>query len=447
MKKKLGFRESLLVGSLLFGLFFGAGNLIFPTEIGQNAGYNVSIVTIGFLLTAVLLPLIGVSAFAISGSENVFEMASPVSDIYAYLYTSLLYLSIGPLFSIPRTAAVSFEVSARSFYSGDKIWIVLLIYTIIFFAIALYFSLRPGKILDVIGKFLTPTFLILLSILIIASLVNPMGGFGDSNPISNYEEFGLAKGFIDGYSTLDAVASLAFGIIIISNIKKLGVEEPGDIARETFKSGIVCLILMSVIYLSLTYMGSTSLGVMDRQENGAIVLSKISQFYFGNLGKILISAIVIITCLKTAIGLITAISEMFYELTDKKIKYNTYVICFTLWSFITANFGLSAIIKFSIPVLMLLYPLSIALITLALFSHFIGTSKTVYQWTIGFTLFAAIFDMINALPDSIKSTNFISKILEFSGKFLPGFNIGFGWVVPAIIGFIIGVILKNRSKN
>ena len=127
MKKKLGFRESLLVGSLLFGLFFGAGNLIFPTEIGQNAGYNVSIVTIGFLLTAVLLPLIGVSAFAISGSENVFEMASPVSDIYAYLYTSLLYLSIGPLFSIPRTAAVSFEVSARSFYSGEKIWIILLI--------------------------------------------------------------------------------------------------------------------------------------------------------------------------------------------------------------------------------------------------------------------------------------------------------------------------------
>ena len=287
MKEKLGVQSNLLIGSLLFGLFFGAGNLIFPVHLGQLAGTNTLSATIGFLLTGVGLPIIGVVASALSRSESLYEMAKPVSKTYGILFTCALYLTIGPLFAIPRTATVAFEVGLTAFVTEANLPLALFVFSLLFFAATLFYTLRPGRILDWVGMYLTPAFVGLLSILIIATVVRPMGNPVNYPALGNYATQPLFTGIIDGYNTMDALASLAFAIIIISNIEKLGVTDPKRKAIETLKSGIVCLVGMGVIYSALAYMGATSLGSVESGANGGIILASVSKHYFGLFGQVL----------------------------------------------------------------------------------------------------------------------------------------------------------------
>ena len=441
MKEKLDVRSNLLIGSLLFGLFFGAGNLIFPVHLGQLAGTNTLSATIGFLLTGVGLPIIGVVASALSRSESLYEMAKPVSKTYGILFTCALYLTIGPLFAIPRTATVAFEVGLTAFVTEANLPLALFVFSLLFFAATLFYALRPGRILDWVGRYLTPAFVGLLSILIIATVVRPMGNPVNYPALGDYATQPLFTGIIDGYNTMDALASLAFAIIIISNIEKLGVTDPKRKAIETLKSGIVCLVGMGVIYSALAYMGATSLGSVEAGTNGGIILASVSKHYFGLFGQVLLAAIVLVACLKTAIGLITACGQMFSEMFPNSLSYNQYAIAFTFVSFAIANFGLETIIQLSLPVLMFLYPLAIVLIILSLLNPVIKKQKTVYQWTIGLTVFAALFDFINALPESIKEKGVLSEIIQVATYYLPGFENGFGWILPSIFGFIVGVIM------
>ena len=429
MKEKLDVRSNLLIGSLLFGLFFGAGNLIFPVHLGQLAGENTLSATIGFLLTGVGLPIIGVVASALSRSESLYEMAKPVSKTYGILFTCALYLTIGPLFAIPRTATVAFEVGLTAFVTEANLPLALFVFSLLFFAATLFYALRPGRILDWVGRYLTPAFVGLLSILIIATVVRPMGNPVNYPALGNYSTQPLFTGIIDGYNTMDALASLAFAIIIISNIEKLGVTDPKRKAIETLKSGIVCLVGMGVIYSALAYMGATSLGSVESGANGGIILASVSKHYFGLFGQVLLAAIVLVACLKTAIGLITACGQMFSEMFPNSLSYNQYAIAFTFVSFAIANFGLETIIQLSLPVLMFLYPLAIVLIILSLLNPVIKKQKTVYQWTIGLTVFAALFDFINALPESIKEKGVLSEIIQVATYYLPGFENGFGWIL------------------
>ena len=378
MDEKLNIKQRLLIGSLLFGLFFGAGNLIFPVELGQAAGSSVGLATIGFLITGVGLPILGIIGSALSESDSLFDMASLVSRSYALFFTCALYLTIGPLFAIPRTATVAFEVGVGVFIAKEYINVGLFIFSLIFFAITLYFSLRPGKILDWIGKYLTPIFLILLSTLLLITYIKPMGQVGQFPPQGDYVSNALFRGFLDGYNTMDALASLAFAIIITSSIKKMGVDNPRIIAVETAKSGLVAIIGMTIIYGSLAYMGATSLGSVSRASNGGVILSMVSEYYYGVIGKILLAAIVAVACLKTAIGLITACSSIFSEMFPNSISYSKYAVLFTLSSLVIANFGLENIIKLSVPVLMFLYPLAIALIILSLLTPFIDKNRYIY---------------------------------------------------------------------
>ncbi|NMA65842.1 MAG: branched-chain amino acid transport system II carrier protein, partial [Clostridiaceae bacterium] len=314
MKEKLDFKSSILIGSLLFGLFFGAGNLIFPVHMGQLAGNNTLQATIGFLITGVGLPLLGVIASALSKSESLFDMAKPVNRVYSVLFTCMLYLTIGPLFAIPRTATVAFEVGLSPFIAENYIQIGLIVFSLIFFVVTLYFSLRPGRILDWVGRYLTPVFLVLLSILLTATFIKPMGQLSQYAAQGNYIDKALFTGILEGYNTMDALASLAFAIVIISNIEKLGIKNSKRKAIETFKSGFVCLLGMGIIYASLAYMGATSLGSVSRADNGGKIMSMVSEHYFGFIGKVLLAAIVTVACLKTAIGLITSCSQMFSEM-------------------------------------------------------------------------------------------------------------------------------------
>jgi LIVCS family branched-chain amino acid:cation transporter len=409
--------------------------------MGQLAGNNTIQATIGFLITGVGLPLLGVIASAISRSESLFDMAKPISKIYSILFTCMLYLTIGPLFAIPRTATVAFEVGLNPFIAEEYHQIGVFVFSLIFFAVTLCFSLIPGRIIDWVGRYLTPLFVLLLSILIIATYVSPMGQISGSEAQGNYIDKPLFTGILDGYNTMDALASLAFAIVIISNIERLGIKNPRKKAIETFKSGLVCVIGMSVIYASLAYMGATSLGSVSRANNGGAIMSMVSEHYFGFIGKLLLASIVTVACLKTAIGLITSCAQMFNKMFPNSVSYNKYAIIFTIFSFIIANFGLTKIIQLSVPVLMFLYPLAITLIILSLLEPFISKQGDIYRWTTILTIIAAFFDFCNALPKTMKETTIISRIIDFAHMYLPGFDNGFGWIIPSLGGFIIGTII------
>lgn len=447
MDKRLSLSSYIFIGSMLFGLFFGAGNLIFPVHMGQEAGTNILPATLGFLVTGIGLPFLGVVAIGVSKSDGLFDLASRVHPIYGIFMTVALYMTIGPFFALPRTGTVSYEIGIAPYLPSQYQALGLLLFTVIFFAIALAFSMKPTKILTWVGKILNPLFLVFLAILIVTAFLKPMGVISEAAVHGNYVTEPFITGFTQGYNTMDALASLAFGIIVVQTIKGLGVRNPSNIAIDTIKSGIVSVILMAVIYGSLAYIGATSVGQFEVSENGGIALAQIAQHYFGSFGSVLLAIIVTVACLKTAIGLITACSETFCEMFPNSFSYRTYVILFTLLACGIANVGLTKIISLSIPVLMFLYPLAITLIFLALLSPLFKNRQVVYVTTTIFTIFVSIADGLNALPAGVKSISFIDNILAFYSRYLPLFDIGMGWVFPAILGLIIGWIISLVKKQ
>src|SRR5690625_4005215 len=254
LKTKLSFSSHVAIGVMLFALFFGAGNLIFPAELGQASGTNLLPAIIGFLITGTGLPLLGVLAIAYSGSKNLQELASRVNPVYAIFFTSLLYLTIGPFFAAPRTATVAYEVGFQSFIGEGNQQIALFIFSLVFFAVTLLFSLKPAKLVDNVGKILAPGIVILLAILLTMVILKPMGAI--EAPLEAYASGSFVKGFLEGYNTMDALASLVFAMIVIQAIRAMGVTSKQEILRSTAKSGTVAIILLSVIYVGIAYLRS-----------------------------------------------------------------------------------------------------------------------------------------------------------------------------------------------
>ncbi|GMA07171.1 branched-chain amino acid transport system carrier protein [Tetragenococcus halophilus subsp. flandriensis] len=446
MEKKLLFRDYLTIGSMLFGLFFGAGNLIFPVHLGQEAGANVTAANFGLLVTGVGLPFLGVIAMGLSQSSGVFELSSRVNKPYAYIFTILLYLVIGPFFALPRLATTSYEIGIAPHIPNDQQSLVLAVFSILFFVTAWWFSRKPSKILDYVGKFLNPVFLVLLAILLILAFANPLGDVANAPVQASYQSGAFSGGFIEGYNTLDALASLAFGILIIEAIKNRGIKDPSTVAVDTIKSGTISIILMGIIYSLLSYMGTMSLGGFSVSENGGVALAQLSQHYLGTYGSIILALIVIVACLKTGIGLITSFSETFSELFPKG-KYMFFTILVSAMACLFANVGLTKIIELATPVLMFLYPLAMTLIILAIIGRLFNNDPRVYQITTLFTLVASIIDGLNAAPAVVSQTGFAQTLIQLGEQYFPLFAIGMGWVLPALIGFIVSLIWYAINKN
>ncbi len=438
MKGTLSVGSSLVIGSMLFGMFFGAGNLIFPVHMGQEAGSSLWTANLGFLVTAIGLPFLGIVAMGISESSGLFSLASRIHPTYSKIFTILLYLTIGPAFAIPRTATVSYQVGVAPFISEANQTMALAIFTFCFFAVAIALAMNPGKLMVWIGKVLNPIFLVFIAILGVVVVAHPMGNPMDFLPTGAYADHAFFKGFTEGYNTMDALAALAFGILVINSMKELGVTEPKEIAIGVIKSGIVVVVLMAIIYSELVYVGASSLGSMKLSANGGIALAQIADFYFGSMGGLFLALIVTVACLKTAIGLTTACSETFEGLFPNSVGYKTYVYIFAGVSFLVGNVGLTQIITLAIPVLMFLYPLTITLVLLTLISSTFGHRQEIYVSTTVCAAIAAFGDACAAVPESLQQTATIQNILSIY-KQLPFFEVGMGWIVPTVIGFVAGL--------
>ena len=420
---------------MLFGLFFGAGNLIFPIYLGQQAGGHVWLAILGLLITGIGLPLLGVTGMGLTRSEGVFDLATKVNRPFAYGFTLLLYLTLGPFFAIPRLATTSFQIGVVPFISKGIQTPTLAIFSVIFFFIAWLLARHPGKLMTYIGKWLTPLFLILLAIIMGAALLHPLGPLSGASH-GTYTTNPILSGFTEGYNTMDALAALAFGIVVIDSIRALGVTDPRQIAQDTIKAGTFSMLLMGIIYTLLALIGTMSLGRFAPAANGGIPLAQIAHYYFGSWGNGLLALLVIIACLKTAIGLISAFGDTIHDLFPR-IPYNVLTGLAALLPCLFANVGLTRMIAYSTPVLMFLYPLAIALIILAVLSPLLGTSRWLFGLTILFTFFPAVGSAASALPNSWQHAAGWQFILSANAH-LPLAQNGFSWVVPAIIGALLG---------
>ena len=446
MDSKLTFKSYALIGMMLFALFFGAGNLIFPAQLGQNAGTNVGWATFGFLITGVGLPLLGIVAIGFSKSNDLRDLSSRVHPIFGIIFTSLLYLTIGPFFALPRTGAVSFEVGITPFIGEGSAVIALLLFSIIFFGISFWLSLNPTEIVNKVGKFLSPVILITLLLLLAMVIIQPMGT--PEAPQGSYGENAFLTGFTEGYNTMDALASLVFGIIVIAAIRKLGVTSSKGILKATMKSGMIAAVLLATVYAGIAYLGATSTSEFGLFETGGPVLSSAASYYFGTFGTALLAIIITFACLTTAVGLTVANAGFFQKLMPR-ISYKTYVAIFSLFSLVVTNAGLANIIAFSIPVLMFLYPLAIVLILLAFVSPLFKHDRLVYASTIAVTFLISIVDGLNALTGSLGYANpaWLQSIVDFYGAILPLYSEGLGWLIPAMLVILVtGTIVRNRRN-
>lgn len=445
MKEKVPFSSQLAIGVMLFALFFGAGNLIFPAQLGQAAGTNLWPAVLGFLITGVGLPFLGVFAMGFSGSKDLHDLSSRIHPIYAVFFTSLLYLTIGPFFAAPRTGAVAFDIAIANHIGEGSTQLAIFVFTLVFFSISLWFSLNPAKIVDNVGKLLAPGIVVLLAVMLALVVFNPMGRA--QAPLEGYQSNAFMTGFLEGYNTMDALASLVFGIIVIKAIRALGVTSKKEILATTAKTGIIAIILLGLIYVGIAYLGSVSVAEFGVFETGGPVLSSAADYYFGTLGAVLLGVVIILACLTTNIGLMVACAEYFNRLLPR-CSYKVLVTFFTTITFIIANFGLANIITYSVPVLMFLYPLAIVLMLLTFLSPLFNHSRVVYVATIATTFLISIFDGLKTLYDSlgIKGYGFFQPVVTFYENTLPLYNQGLGWLVPALVVIVITGIVARFLK-
>lgn len=446
MNKKMTGKQYVLVASMLFGLFFGAGNLIFPIILGAKAGASLVPALLGMLVTAVGMPLLGIVALGVSRSSGLMEMSSRITKGYGYFFTCALYLTIGPFFAIPRCAATSFTMGIAPLVSGSQT-LVQAIFTTLFFAAVLYFALRPSNIMNSVGKYLNPIFLVCLGILVVTAMLSPQDAVSEVPVSGSYADSAFATGFLQGYDTLDALASLAFGIIVINVIKGMGIEEPGEIAKSTIKAGIFSMILMTVIYALIALVGAQSYGLYadqlaDPSFNGGTAFAVIAKHYLGSAGMIVLALTVTFCCMKTAIGLVTSCADTFSEIFPNSLSYRNWAIAFTAFALLVSNIGLSKIISISAPVLYFLYPLAIVLILMTIFGRFFGNARSVYVCGVSFTMIAAVLDLLR-----VSGAASVQGIVEWAAGWLPLYSMGLGWVVPGVVGVIVGLIVAKTKKK
>ena len=440
MLKFLKKHSYISIGLMLFALFFGAGNLIFPAFLGQNAGSNLSVAMIGFIIMGVGLPLLGVLVMGYSGAQDLLDLSSRAGKGFGITFTTLLYLTIGPFFAIPRTGTTTVELGLSSFIAPENTVIAQAIFLAIFMGITLWLSLTPNKLVDRIGTIITPVLLVSMIILIIASLLNPMGSAQAPTEAYSTNSLAFTNGLMEGYNTMDALASLVFGIIVINSVKLYGAKTEKQIFSNTTKAAVIAALLLALVYVFISNIGTTSVSVLGLQKTGAGVLTGATTFYFGNVGKILLFVIVFLACLTTSVGLVTACATYFVRLYDK-ISYKTYVVGLSLFSFAVGNYGLAAIIQGAVPVLVLLYPLTMVLILLGFANNLFGGKKVVYAST---ALVTGAYSLYTTIASTFKLSvpavdNFLVKVLPIQGDF--------SWINFAVLGFILGLVLSLVKKE
>lgn len=429
--QQLSRKQQLLVGFTLFSMFFGAGNLIFPPQLGAQAGVQTWPAMAGLAISAIGLPILGVIAVVRAGSLN--ALASRVHPLFASIFTILIYLSIGPCLAIPRTASTSFEMAVPPFLpAGTSTTWFQLGYSLIFFAAAFIVALHPERLTSRLGKILCPMLLVLVTVIFVGCLIHPVGEYGPAS--APYDHMAPVQGFLTGYQTMDAIAGLNFGIVIVLNIRALGVTQERSVLRTTIRAGVIAAILFAVVYSMLAHIGALSSTAFPGTTNGAVTLTNVVGAIFGPVGSVLLAAVFIIACFNTCVGLISSCASYFNTLVPK-LPIPAWAAFFAVVSMIIANAGLDQILAISVPILNILYPPAIVLIFLAFLPGRVQKLWAIYPVGIAFTTVASILYTLQDLKIPLFGLDALLKSIPLA-------DVKLGWVLPAVVGILLGAVLS-----
>lgn len=432
MKNNLTKEQFFSVAIMLFGLFFGAGNLIFPPLLGKQAGGATFQSLLAFGITAVVFPILGV--VAVAKTKGLSNLASKVDKYFAIVFTTMIYMAIGPGLGIPRAGSLPFEMAVAPFLPENvSLSLSRLVYTFVFFLVAYLVCLKPNKLVTRMGKFLTPALLVLITVMFVGVLFKNPNAV--TSPVGDYATSSTVKGFLEGYNTMDTIAALNFGLVISLAVKSFKVEDEEKVIGYTVKVGLVAGSFLFVIYAMLAYIGMTTSGLTGDVKNGAEILTTVSQYVFGKFGIVLLASIFTLACLTTCIGLITSISKFFETMTKEKVSYHKWIVFWTFLSFLVANFGLNTILKVSVPVLVAIYPVSIVLILLGLTEKYFGYNKFTYRLVCYTVTFISVVEALLSVKLNIP---FVTELVSS----LPFFSLSLGWVLPMVLTWLVGMASK-----
>ena len=433
MKQKLSASRVIYTSFMLFSIFFGAGNMIFPPQLGQQAGVQSPIALLGFIITDAGLAVLGIIAVVIAGNR-MDSLVGKAGKKIGFFLTIAIYLLIGPLFALPRTGSVSFETGILPFLQEGSHTLPMFLYTAIFFGLTYFFSLKPSKIIDIVGKFMTPLLLLSIMVIFIAAIFNPLGEIVDTSTV--YKNGPFIEGLLQGYLALDGFAALIFAIVIINALKDQGVTERREVMRYTILVGVIAVLLLCVAYGTLCYVGAQT-SSMSLFANGGKLLNYAVYQLFGWWGNFVLGIAMVLACLTTSIGLTTSFGDYFAQ-TFPKWSYKAIITVVVLFSWLVSNVGLTTLINTVLPVLVVLYPLVTVLVILSYFDRFWRGRTEVYAFSMAFALCFSIFDGLKTAHISLWG------VTEFMMQ-LPLASLGIGWLIPAVVGFLIGLSPIGRK--
>ncbi|MCS4485041.1 branched-chain amino acid transport system II carrier protein [Gleimia sp. 6138-11-ORH1] len=433
----------VVTGLALFAMYFGAGNLIFPVMLGADAGVNLPIAMAGMFITAVIIPILALVALATS-ENGVSGVTERIGKIPGLLLTVFIFLVTGVLYAIPRVAAVSFEMAAKPIIAqispqAAESALTVPLYMLVFFGMAVALMLRPGRLTDIIGTWLTPTLLTLLVILIVGILISQPGSTDPA--VDKYATAPFETGLLQGYYTMDANGSLLFGALILGVLRSHGYKTKKELMSGVAMVGVIAGIALGTIYLGLAYVGhhTNVVGTAD----GPQILSSSAVAVFGDFGQVFFGAIVLLACLTTVVGLLTASVTYFNELLPK-VPYSQVMGVHLLISYLLANVSLALILKLVLPVNLLLYPIMIVLFIVSLIDVVFSLE---FQWAYKLSvLLTGVISLIHA-SEMFGSRAFATFYENTYGAYVPLGNSPFAWIVPAFIGLLIGAALDQANKK
>ncbi|MGT2741834.1 branched-chain amino acid transport system II carrier protein [Streptococcus plurextorum] len=435
-------KKGALTGLLLFGMFFGAGNLIFPPALGVLSGENFWPAILGFVVSGVGIAVLALIVGTLNPKGYIHEISRKISPLFATVYLVALYLAIGPFFAIPRTATTAFDMGIAPLVEGQSTQLWLFGFTALYFLAAYLISLNPSKILDRIGRILTPVFAILIVILVVMGIAK----YGQTTPLAASEAYSASQafgtGFIEGYNTLDALASVAFSVVAVTTLKQLGFSSKKEYISTIWAVGLVVALAFSALYVGLAFLGNHFPVPADvlasDTHKGVYVLSAATQAIFGPSAQLFLALMVTVTCFTTTVGLIVSTGQ-FFNNRFPQFSYKVYATIFTLIGFGIANLGLSKIIAFSIPVLLVLYPITICLVMIIVVNKFVPLSVYGMQLTVGVVTVLSLVEVV-AGQLGLEPVKAFFAALPLSQQSLT-------WLLPAVVGIALSVFLPNKQVS
>lgn len=426
MNRKKLVTDSIVVGFALFAMFFGAGNVVFPPYLGMHAGEQWANGFLFYFIADIGLAL--VAMFAILHAGGADNITGRIGHVASKVLMCAVILCIGPMVAIPRTAATTLEMSVTPFFSGMS----PVVFSIIFFAVILLLSIKQSAVIDIVGKILTPALLIGLLVLIVKGFVSPIGDIVDTG-VSASEV--TVNGIKSGYQTMDVLAAMAFGIIILSSADEKGYTDSKSAAKMIGIAAALSGVLLLIVYFGLTYLGATASTVFPTDISRANLLIGIVELLLGKAGLIIFAIVIALACITTAVALVSSAASFFAKLANDKISYSVFVVVICVSSAVISNLGLDMIIAIATPVLDIVYPPMLVLILLSWFGD--KLHKSVYVSSVAGSLIASVLATASLYGMNV-------PVIDS----LPLASLGLGWLTPAaVFGLVAYLVSKVKFQN